>query len=108
MLHVARDIFMKKITHAAFVSVAAIALSACGSSDSADQAAVPENVEMPAEEAIGGVDAAATPVADASASVAASPAADAAATGAATAAAAPTDAASAAAEAATADAEKKM
>ena len=44
-----------------------LALAACGSSDSANEAASPDNVEMPAEEAVGGVDAAATPAADAAA-----------------------------------------
>lgn len=95
---------MKKIAYAAFVSVAAIALAACGSSDRADEAAVPENVEMPAEEAIGGVDAAATPVVDATAPATDAAAATAATTGVAT----PTNGASAAAEAATVEAEKKM
>lgn len=56
---------MKKFAALAFVSAAAFALSACGSSDSAKEEAQPENVEMPAEEAVGDVDAA--PVADASA-----------------------------------------
>jgi hypothetical protein len=96
---------MKKIAYAAFASAAVLALTACGSSDSASEEAVAENVEMPAEEAVGGVDA--TPVPEA-----ATPAAtDAAATDAATAAAttpAATDAAAKAAEKATAEAEKKM
>lgn len=54
---------MKKIAFATLVS-ASFALAACGSSDSANEAASPDNVEMPAEEAVGGIDAAATPVAD--------------------------------------------
>lgn len=54
---------MKKIAFATLVS-ASIALAACGSSDSANEAASPDNVEMPAEEAVGGVDAAATPAVD--------------------------------------------
>lgn len=54
---------MKKIAFAVLVS-ASFALAACGSSDSANEAASPDNVEMPAEEAVGGIDAAATPVAD--------------------------------------------
>ena len=57
---------MKKIAFATLVSVS-FALAACGSSDSANEAASPDNVEMPAEEAVGGVDAAATPAADAAA-----------------------------------------
>lgn len=56
---------MKKFTIAAFSAVAALALSACGSSDSASEEAQADNVEMPAEEAMGEVEA--TPVADASA-----------------------------------------
>lgn len=89
---------MKKIAYAAFASAAALALSACGSSDKASENAQAENVEMPAEEAMNSVDAGATPVADAS--VAASDAAGAASDAAA--------GASAAAEAATTAAEKKM
>lgn len=57
---------MKKIAFATLVSVS-FALAACGSSDSANEAASPDNVEMPAEEAVGGVDAAATPAVDAAA-----------------------------------------
>lgn len=57
---------MKKIAFAVLAS-ASFALAACGSSDSANEAASPDNVEMPAEEAVGGVDAAATPAADAAA-----------------------------------------
>lgn len=86
---------MKKIAYVAFASIAALALTACGSSESANEEATPENVEMPAEEAIGGIDPAAPVVDDTVAT-------DAAAT------ATPTDDASAAVEAATADAEKKM
>lgn len=56
---------MKKIAAFAIASAAALALAACGSSDSAKEEAQPENVEMPAEEAVGDIDA--TPVADASA-----------------------------------------
>lgn len=87
---------MKKIAYAAFASVAALALAACGSSENASEEATPENVEMPAEEAIGGVDATATPVAGATETTAA----DATAT--------PTDGTDAAVEAATTEAEKKM
>lgn len=57
---------MKKIAFATLVS-ASFALAACGSSDSANEAASPDNVEMPAEEAVGGIDAAATPAVDAAA-----------------------------------------
>ncbi|HOB14309.1 MAG TPA: hypothetical protein PK680_06085 [Novosphingobium sp.] len=52
---------------------AALALSACGSSESAKEDAQADNVEMPAEEAIGDIDA--TPVADASAAAGAEAAA---------------------------------
>jgi len=93
---------MKKIAAnafgAAFATAAAMAISACGSSDKASEGAQAENVEMPAEEAMNTADAAATPVADASDAAAG-------ATAAATDAA---PAASAAAEAATTQAEKKM
>ncbi|MFM2300348.1 MAG: hypothetical protein RLZZ84_84 [Pseudomonadota bacterium] len=47
------------------VIVAALALSACGSSESAKEEAQAGNVEMPAEEAVSDVDA--TPVADSAA-----------------------------------------
>jgi hypothetical protein len=56
---------MKKIAHVAFATAAALALSACGSSDKASEGAQAENVEMPAEEAMNTADAGATPVADA-------------------------------------------
>ncbi len=88
---------MKKIAYATFTAIAVLALAACGSSDSANEEAAPDNVEMPAEEAMGNVDAA--PAVDASAI--ASDAATAAASD------APVDAAKAA-EDATAAAEKKM
>ena len=91
---------MKKIATFAFAGAAAFALAACGSSDSASEEAVAENVEMPAEEAVAPLDPAATPAAvDAAASDAASPAASD---------AAAAQDASAAAEEATKDAEKKM
>ena len=51
---------MRKIAAAAFASFAALALSACGSSDSAKEEAAPDNVEMPAEESVNDVDANAT------------------------------------------------
>ena len=66
---------MNRFALAAFASVAALALASCGKSDGADEAANPDNVEMPAEETMNTVDAAATPVAD----PAATPGADAAA-----------------------------
>ena len=85
---------MKKF---AFAAIAPIALAACGSSDSANEAASPENVEMPAEEAMNTTDASPAPVAD----TASTPAADAGA-------AAPTPTSSAAVEDATKAAEGKM
>lgn len=96
---------MKKAVTAILATAAALALSACGSSDKANEAAQAENVEMPAEEAMGDVDASAAPVADASAQPGVDASASAAASG------APAAAASgpaAAAEKATVDAEKKM
>ncbi|MBN8501550.1 MAG: hypothetical protein J0M19_10420 [Sphingomonadales bacterium] len=56
---------MKKIFTLAFASTVALALAACGSSESAKEQAEADSVELPAEEAVG--DVAATPVADASA-----------------------------------------
>ncbi|WP_309623762.1 hypothetical protein [Novosphingobium sp.] len=56
---------MKKIALLAFTAIAALALAACGSSESAKEEAEPGNVEMPAEEAVPAD--AGTPVADASA-----------------------------------------
>lgn len=56
---------MKKLVAAAFSASAALALAACGQSDSAKEEAQADNVEMPAEEAVGDIDA--TPVADSSA-----------------------------------------
>jgi hypothetical protein len=88
---------MKNIVHAAFASAAALALSACGHADKADEGAQAENVEMPAEEAMSSADADAMPVAAAS---------DAAADASAAASEAGSDAAKAA-EAATMAAEKK-
>lgn len=87
---------MKKIASIAFATGAALALAACGSGEKATEEAQVENVEMPAEEAMGTVDSGATPVADASASVGAAASDEA------------SDAAAAAAEKATADAEKAM
>lgn len=91
------EVEMRKIATFALAATAAIALAGCGQSDSADEAAQADNVEMPAEEAVSGLEEDAAPVADASA----------AADDAAAAAAAATDAAEAA-EAAVEDAEKKM
>jgi len=50
--HFDKGIRMKKIAYAAFASVAALALAACGGSESAKEDATAENVEMPAEEAM--------------------------------------------------------
>jgi hypothetical protein len=94
---------MTKIAHAALASAAALLLTACGSSDKASEGATPENVEMPAEEAMTGVEEGAAPASDA----AAAPGAEASA-GASAAATAPAAGASTAAEKATAEAEKKM
>lgn len=56
---------MKKFAALAFTASAALALAACGSADSAKDDAQADNVEIPAEETVGDIDA--TPVADASA-----------------------------------------
>ena len=56
---------MKKLATAAFAAAVALTLAACGRSDSAKDGAQADNVEMPAEEAVGDIDA--TPVADATA-----------------------------------------
>jgi hypothetical protein len=56
---------MNKLVAIAFTASAALALAACGSSESAKEEAQPDNVEMPAEEAVPAD--AGTPVADASA-----------------------------------------
>jgi hypothetical protein len=93
---------MKKIAYAAFASVAALALAACGSSEKASEEATPENVEMPAEEAMTTTEPAATPAATASPTDMVSP------TAGATGTASPTSGATAGAEAATTQAEKKM
>lgn len=58
---------MKKLAPFALASAAALVLAACGSSESAKEEAMADNVELPAEEALGDIDAAATPVADAAA-----------------------------------------
>lgn len=63
---------MKKIAFATLIS-AGLALAACGSADSANEAASPDNVEMPAEEAVADVDAAATPAADPAAAATTAP-----------------------------------
>ena len=90
---------MNKIAYAAVASAAVLLLAACGSSDKASEGATAENVEMPAEEAMSGVDASAAPASDAAAAPGAK------ASGAASEAA---PGASTAAEKATAEAEKKM
>lgn len=56
---------MKKFVALAFAASAALALAACGSADSAKDEAQADNVEIPAEETVGEIDA--TPAADASA-----------------------------------------
>lgn len=58
---------MIKFAAAAFLSIAALGLTACGSSESAKEQAQPDNVEMPAEEAVSDLSADATPMVDASA-----------------------------------------
>lgn len=58
---------MKKLFALAFAPVAVLTLGACGSADSAKEEAQADNVEIPAEETVGDIDA--TPVADASAGV---------------------------------------
>ena len=58
---------MNKPARFALATAAAFALAACGSSESAKEEAQADNVELPAEEAVGDVDAAATPVTDATA-----------------------------------------
>lgn len=65
---------MKKIAYFALASAAALALSACGSSDDASEQATPDNVEMPAEEQLSTV--AAMPVPDDGAAAAATATAD--------------------------------
>ena len=94
---------MKTIAYTALACATALSLAACGKSDKANEDATAENVEMPAEEAMSGVDATAAPASDAAAAPGA-----AASGGASEAAAAPSAGAPAAAEKATADAEKKM
>ncbi len=66
---------MTKLARFALAATAVFALAACGSSESAKEEAQADNVEMPAEEAVGDVDAAATPVSDAAATPAAEAAA---------------------------------
>ena len=65
---------MTKFARFALVPALILALSACAKSDSAKEEAQPDNVEMPAEEAVGDLDAGATPAADTGATAAASPA----------------------------------
>jgi len=55
---------MKKIAYAAFASLAALSLTACGSADDASSDAEADTVEMPADEVMAGTEA---PVADADA-----------------------------------------
>lgn len=56
---------MKKFVALAFASSAALALAACGSAENAKEDAQADNVEIPAEETVGDINA--TPAADASA-----------------------------------------
>lgn len=56
---------MKKLAAVTFVASAALMLAGCGKSDSAKDGVQADSVEMPAEEAVGDIDA--TPVADATA-----------------------------------------
>ena len=94
---------MKTVAYFSLACAAALSLAACGKSDKASEEATAENVEMPAEEAMSGVDASAAPASDAAAAPGAS------ASGAASdAATAPAAGASAAVDKATTDAEKKM
>jgi PBP1b-binding outer membrane lipoprotein LpoB len=58
---------MKKLARYVLVSAAALALAACGSSESAKEEAQADNVEILAEEPVGDLDPAATPVTDAAA-----------------------------------------
>jgi hypothetical protein len=95
---------MKKLVSVSLITAMTLALSACGSSDSASEEAQADNVEMPAEETMTNVDASAAPASDA----AALPGADASASPAAEASAAATDTAAKAAEEAVTAAEKKM
>lgn len=55
---------MKKLAAVTLAASTALMLVACGQSDSAKDGAQADNVEMPAEEAVGDIEA--TPVADAS------------------------------------------
>lgn len=64
---------MNKFAALTIASLAALALAACGNSESAKEEAMADNVEMPAEEAI--PDDAGTPVADSSAAAGAEAAA---------------------------------
>jgi hypothetical protein len=92
-----RGLNMKKFAYAAFASAAVLALSACGSSDSASEQASPDNVEVPAEETVASAEPSAMPVPDNGAAPAAAASASAVATDAA---AKVEDAAAAAAQAA--------
>lgn len=57
---------MNRIATFAIAVSATLALAGCGKSDSANEAAQADNVEMPAEEAVNALDETATPAADAS------------------------------------------
>lgn len=71
---------MKKILMVALASTAALALAGCGKSQSADEEAVAESVELPAEETVP-ADASVAPVASEAAASEAAPAASGAASG---------------------------
>jgi predicted small lipoprotein YifL len=64
---------MKTIAYTALACAAVLSLAACGKSDKASEEATAENVEMPAEEAMSGVDATAAPASDAAAPEATAP-----------------------------------
>lgn len=57
---------MKKFALAAFASVAALSLSACGRSDDPNAQASADTADMPAEESVSSAEANALPVADSS------------------------------------------
>ena len=64
---------MKKTVSFALAAAASLALSACGSSDNANEQATPDNVEMPAEETMSTVAAMPSPDKGESATEAADP-----------------------------------
>ncbi len=62
---------MKKFAYFTFAAAAALSLSACGSSNDANELATPDDAEMPAEEAVSTVAAMPAPDSGAEASTAA-------------------------------------